>query len=125
MPLNREKRSWTFLTNHALVLSCLTREGDIRIRDIALQVGITERATQLILRDLQEAGYVAVSRVGRRNSYRVREAGSLRYPLNAAVSVEDLLRVLSSQAKRSGTTPRSRKRRGSATARSNTSRSAT
>jgi predicted ArsR family transcriptional regulator len=113
--LSGDRNGWTFLTNHALVLSCLAGEADIRIRDIALHVGITERATQLILRDLQEAGYVSVSRIGRRNSYRVREAGSLRYPLNAAVSVEDLLRTLLPRGRKRGTTRRSSKRRGAAT----------
>ena len=64
-------RDWTFLSNHGHVLIHLSRYPDSRVRDIAETVGITERSTQAILADLEEAGYVTISRVGRRNSYKV------------------------------------------------------
>lgn len=62
-------RNLTFLTNHARALLCVAREPSYRIRDIASTLGITERATQRIVSDLVEAGYLHRARVGRRNRY--------------------------------------------------------
>ena len=68
---------WTFVTNHFLVLASVAANPDIRVRDIAAAVGITERATQAILSDLAGEGYVERIRIGRRNRYKVRRgAGS-------------------------------------------------
>ena len=69
-------RPWTFVTNHAAVLLCLASDPEIRTRDIADRVGITERAAQRIVADLVGEGYVTRRRVGRRNVYEV-EAGRL------------------------------------------------
>src|SRR5207247_1242308 len=66
-----EPRTWTFLTNHAQVLLCLSGDPEIRLRDVAERVGITERACQRIVADLVATGYVTASRVGRRNHYTV------------------------------------------------------
>lgn len=85
---------WTFLTNHALVLVCIARSPDIRLRDIAAAVGITERAVQAIIADLEEAGYLTRSRVGRRNRYELHPAQPLRHPLEREHEVDDLLAVL-------------------------------
>jgi len=63
--------TWTFLTNHAHVLLAIAAEPQIRIRDIAVQVGITERAAHRIVADLEGAGYLKVTKVGRRNEYSV------------------------------------------------------
>jgi hypothetical protein len=68
-------RAWTFFTNHLLVLACVAANPDVRVRDIAAWVGITERATQSILFDLDAAGYIERHRVGRRNHYLVRLGG--------------------------------------------------
>lgn len=62
---------WRFLTNHGRVLLCLAHDPGLRIRDLALVLGITERSTQKILGDLVEAGYVTRRRVGRRNEYEI------------------------------------------------------
>ena len=72
-----QHKAWTFLTNHAQVLLCLAETPDIRLRDVAERVGITERATQRILAELIEGGYVTAERVGRRNRYTV-DRGSTR-----------------------------------------------
>ena len=87
------ERAWTFLTNHAHVLLCLTREPELRVRDIAGQVGISERMVQLVLNDLDGAGYLNRTKVGRRNSYTVVE-GPLRHPLEQEHTVGELLAVL-------------------------------
>lgn len=83
--------TWTFLSNHGHVLVCLGRDPDVRIRDVADQVGITERAVQQIIADLEEAGYVVRTRTGRRNRYRVRRAGRFRHPLEQQVRVGEFL----------------------------------
>jgi|SRR5918911_2905642 DNA-binding MarR family transcriptional regulator len=90
---NRRRR-WLFLTNHAHVLVCVAREPGMRMRDIAAEVGITERAVQLILRDLEREGYVTPRRVGRRNAYSVKLSLPMRHPLHDSHVVEELVRVL-------------------------------
>ena len=87
-------REWTFLSNHAHVLLAVARDADLRVRDIAQRVGITERATQMIIADLVTGGYVARERVGRRNTYRVVPHRPFRHPLEAGHSVDELVAVL-------------------------------
>ena len=88
------KLGWTFLTNHAHVLVCLAEEPDIRGRDIAARVGITERAAQAIVADLVADGYVTRSREGRRNRYSIHPDAPLRHPLEHDHTVGELLVTL-------------------------------
>ena len=83
--------SWTFFSNHTHVLLCLFKDPDRRLRDVALDVGITERAVQRIVAELEEAGVVKRERVGRRNHYRINKRSRLRHPIEAHRSVSDLL----------------------------------
>jgi DNA-binding Lrp family transcriptional regulator len=83
--------SWTFLTNHAHVLLCLSREPEVRMRDIAARVGITERAVQRIIAELEQAGHIERVRRGRRNHYEVRADLPLRHPLEQHVRVSALV----------------------------------
>ena len=85
---------WVFLTNHAHVLLCIARDPQARTRDIAEQVGITERATQRILADLVAEGYVTRAKVGRRNRYKVNPRGHLRHPIFRNLTIGPLLEVL-------------------------------
>ena len=85
---------WTFLTNHAHVLLCLAADPDVRMRDVAGLVGITERAAQRILHDLTTAGYVSRTRVGRRNSYRLQLGQPMRHPLESGHAVRELVSAL-------------------------------
>lgn len=85
---------WTFFTNHAHVLLCIARDPEIRVRDLAIRVGITERAAQRIVADLVDAGYVERSRDGRRNRYRVRDDLPLRHPVEQPHRVGEVLAVL-------------------------------
>jgi hypothetical protein len=89
-----ESSSWTFLTNHAHVLVCIRRDGEARLRDIAGWVGITERATQKIVSDLVDAGYLRVTRVGRRNRYAIQVRRPLRHPLERSHTIGELLELL-------------------------------
>ena len=83
--------SWTFLSNHAHVLICLARDSDMRLRDVAAEVGITERAVQRIVAELEEAGVLSHSKIGRRNSYSVRKDIPLRHPVECHATVGELL----------------------------------
>ena len=89
-----EQKTWTFLTNHAQVLLCLAETPDIRLRDVAQQVGITERATQRILAELVEGGYVKVERVGRRNRYTVDREHAMRHSAQLGHEIGALLDAL-------------------------------
>lgn len=85
---------WTFLTNHAHVLLCLTRDPTARLRDVAAVVGITERAAQRIVADLEEGGYLTRMRDGRRNRYDIHPDVPLRHPLERDHSIGEVLTVL-------------------------------
>src|SRR5712691_10334913 len=78
-----------FLTNHSLVLLCVANSPEARVRDIAETVGITERATQTILSDLDHHGYLERTRLGRRNHYKVCRIAMLRQPLVDGSTVGD------------------------------------
>src|SRR6478752_10324224 len=92
--LASEAAGWDFLTNHAHVLLCVAHDPGIRLRDIAVAVGITERAAHRILSELVEEGYVLRERDGRRNHYQVVADLPLRHPLVRGREVGDLLKVL-------------------------------
>jgi DNA-binding IclR family transcriptional regulator len=84
--------AWTFLSNHGAVLLHVARSPETTIREIAAEVGITERAAARILKDLRNEGYVESTRVGRRNTYRVNLSLPRRREPRQAVA--DLLRGL-------------------------------
>jgi len=85
---------WTFLTNHAHVLLCVSKDPEVRLRDVATKVGITERAAQRIVADLVEAGYLERSREGRRNRYELHPDEPLRHPLESNHAIGEVLRLL-------------------------------
>jgi len=91
---DRREVSWTFLSNHAHVLLCLARDPDQRLRDVAAAVGITERAVQKIVADLEEGGVLTRHREGRRNRYELHPDLPLRHPIEAHCSVGDLMRMV-------------------------------
>lgn len=91
---------WTFLTNHAHVLLCIARDPGIRLRDVAERVGITERAAQRIVADLTAAGYLTVTREGRRNRYELDPTLPLRHPLEREHQIGDILAVLTATTAR-------------------------
>ncbi|HEU5027221.1 MAG TPA: winged helix-turn-helix domain-containing protein [Spirillospora sp.] len=89
----QNRKPWTFLTNHARVLICVARDPELRVRDVADRIGITERAAQLIITDLEEAGYLVRTRVGRRNTYTINADRPFRHPAEAGHDVQDLIEV--------------------------------
>jgi PPOX class probable F420-dependent enzyme len=86
--------TWTFVTNHTQVLLCLAQNPDVRLRDVADAIGITERAAQRILTDLVDAGYVQRRRVGRRNHYTIDRGRAMRHAAQLGHEVGGLLDLL-------------------------------
>ena len=89
-----DPKPWRFLSNHTQVLLCIRSDPDIRFRDIAERVGITERAAQRIVADLIEAGYVESERKGRRNHYRVHMDTAMRHSAQEGHRIGELLELL-------------------------------
>jgi predicted transcriptional regulator len=86
---------WTFLSNHAQVLLCIANDPGVRLREIGDQVGITERAVHRIVRELDDAGYLARERDGRRNRYTISQNLPLPDPVARNQKIGDLLKILS------------------------------
>ena len=85
---------WTYLTHHPHLLVVLAREPSARIRDLAAEVGITERAVQRILAELTAGGILTVHKEGRRNRYRINRKTRLRHPLESRHTIGELLDLL-------------------------------
>lgn len=109
-----------FLTNHGLALLCIAHDPDVRMRFIAADIGITERAAQRIVADLIEAGYLDRERIGRRNRYTIRTDLPIVLPASRDIDLNSLLNVLlpvGSSAEREEAMPAARPSgRGTATA---------
>lgn len=90
-PADGNTSGWTFLSNHSHVIICLARDPEMRVRDIAIAVGITERATIRIISELEEAGYITKEKLGRRNRYSIVADKNLRHPLEAHHSIRGIL----------------------------------
>lgn len=97
LPVHRSaattRRRWTFLTNHGHVLLAVADDPNLRLREIASQVGITERATQLIIGDLIDDGYLTREKIGRRNHYSVAFDAPLRHPMMNGQPVSALIDI--------------------------------
>lgn len=87
--------NWTFLTNHSHVLLSIWQQPDIKVREIAQVVGITERAVMRIIRELHDAGFLSIEKSGRENRYTVVTGLPLRHPLEKNHTVGELLETLS------------------------------
>jgi Mn-dependent DtxR family transcriptional regulator len=103
-------REWGFLTNHGRVLLCIAHDPNARLRDIASELGITERTAYGIVTDLTDAGYVVKSKDGRRNRYEVQGHVPLRDAVTRERTIGEVLSVLVEP-------PRGRGRKRSATRR--------
>jgi len=88
---------WTFLTNHTHVLVCLFRDPEVTLREVARQVGITERMVQKIVAELVENHFAEVTRVGRRNTYQIRTHLKLRHSLESHRTIGELLELLDAE----------------------------
>ena len=93
--MENDKKPWTFVTNHTQVLLCLAQDPNMRLREVATRVGITERAAQRILADLVEAGYVQRERQGRRNAYTIDRERMMRHKAQVGHEIGGFLDLLS------------------------------
>ena len=89
-----ESKPWTFVTSHTQVLLCIAQDPEVRLRDVAESVGITERAAQRIVGDLVESGYVERRRTGRRNHYTINPSVEMRHQLQRGLEIGGLLDLL-------------------------------
>jgi DNA-binding IclR family transcriptional regulator len=89
---------WSFLTNHARVLLCISRDPGVRLRDIAATLGITERSAYAIVCDLTDAGYVVKEKDGRRNRYQIQAHLPLPEAASQEPAIGDVLAVLAGSA---------------------------
>jgi predicted ArsR family transcriptional regulator len=88
---------WTFLTNHAHVLILIAQDSTMVLRDVAARVGITERAVQRIVADLEEEGFLEREKVGRQNRYRISAKQALRHPIETHRSIGDLIQLITNR----------------------------
>ena len=92
--LSKLTPTWTFLSNYAHVLICLHRNPEMRLRDVADLVGITERAVQKIVKDLEDSKVIDKQKDGRRNIYTINKKEKMRHPLESHRSILNLLQAL-------------------------------
>ena len=92
-----DSSSWTFFSNHAHVLICLARNGDQPLREVAVSVGITERAVQRIVSELEYGGYLEREKIGRQNIYTLNIQKPLRHKLESHRSIGDVLKILTAE----------------------------
>jgi len=99
IPINAQEdpqaHAFTLLTNHTHVLVLIAQMPDVRMREIATMVGITERAVQRIIEDLTTTGYIVVTKSGRRNRYEIRRESPLRHPLAQHRNIGELIHFVS------------------------------
>jgi DNA-binding MarR family transcriptional regulator len=91
---DQDKGNWTLLTAHGRALVAIAQDPDARMRDLAEIVGVTERTVQAIVADLETAGYVAHTRIGRRNRYTVHLDRPFRHPAQDGHLIGPLLDTL-------------------------------
>jgi len=87
---------WTFLTNHAHVLILLSQNQSIVLREVALAIGITERAVQRIIADLEGDGFIEREKIGRKNHYQIITKQPLRHPIESHRTIGELLAMIGS-----------------------------
>ena len=87
-------RDWSLLSSHGRALVILAGRPTSRLRDLAKDLGLTPRAVQDIVRDLEESGYLERHREGRRNRYVVRGDRPMHDPVSADHDAADLLHAL-------------------------------
>ncbi len=90
-------KTWTFFTNHAHVMVLLSQYSDMVLREVALKVGITERAVQKIVADLEETGFIIKEKIGRSNHYKLILDKPLRHPIEAHKKVKEVINLITSR----------------------------
>ena len=91
---NNPIENWTFFSNNAHVLVCLTKTPQPTTREIAVEVGITERAVQRVLSRLIAANVIQVRKTGRRNTYIINAEKRLRHPLESHRTIGEFIKMI-------------------------------
>ena len=97
---------WSFLTNYGRALLCIVHDPEVRLRDIATSLDITERSAYAIVSDLAEAGYIVKERDGRRNRYQIQNHLPIPELPGREQSIGEVLRLLASPDNEGGATKR-------------------
>ena len=97
---------WRFVTNHALVLIQVAQHPRSTLREIALAVGITERAALSILRAMEEDKIISRKKEGRRNKYWVDYRALFDHPLGGPYTLTGLMEALTEIGKQISTVQR-------------------
>ncbi len=93
-------RGWRFLTNHGHVFLTIAKDPEVRVRDIADIVGITERAAHAIVQDLADEGYVSVIKQGRRNIYEIHPELPFRHPQLRDHDIGEIVKLLGKEKRK-------------------------
>jgi predicted transcriptional regulator len=88
---------WNFFTNYGHVLFVLAIEPDLTLREVSFKVGITERAVQRIIADLDDDGFLKITKQGRRNHYEVRSRKNLNHEIEKKCKISDLIKLIQNQ----------------------------
>ena len=89
-----DKHNWAFLTNHGHVLIYLVKNPKATTREIAIEAGVTERAIQKVIHDLEAEGYIVRHKEGRSNNYTLHPELPMRHRLEHDHAVRDLIKAL-------------------------------
>ena len=89
-----DRPAWTFITSHGFMLLAVSRNSDATVRELAEQVGVTERQAHRVLSDLAAEDYIVRERVGRRNRYRINDDAPMRLQSLSHHSIGELLTAL-------------------------------
>jgi DNA-binding Lrp family transcriptional regulator len=90
----QKSQTWTFFTNHTHVLVYLAMHGSAPLKDVASAIGITERAAQRIVKELEESGVLSHQKAGRNNIYTLNMEVALRHPLEKHCTIGQILAVI-------------------------------
>ena len=89
---------WNFFTNYGHVVFVLSQNPKITTRDVAQTVGITERATQKIIADLEKGGFIKIKKDGRNNIYKVNGKRKLRHDIERGCQLDDIIEIIKSNS---------------------------
>jgi predicted transcriptional regulator len=88
------KRKWTFLSIHGRVLAYITKHPQKTIQSISHEVGLSIRAVQIIIDELEEQGYMERQKVGRCNQYVIHPEMPMRHRFDRQHTVGDVLEAI-------------------------------
>jgi DNA-binding MarR family transcriptional regulator len=95
-----KKKGWTFLTNHGRVLAYIAKHPQNTTQDTAQRAGLSIRAVQQIITDLEEGGYIARHKEGRCNRYTIHPEIPMRHRLEREHAIGDILIALGYKSKK-------------------------